>query len=110
VPNARLGSITSGTASVAGVSHGGANRPVELAPALLPAPFDVDGVEAGRRVAFDVRGKLELSGVDDLLESLREALDPLGPRLLGALERHAHGDAFQRKTLFSLSKKLSSFL
>jgi hypothetical protein len=83
---------------------------VELAPPVLPTRLDVDGFEPRRRLALDVRRELELVVTDDLLEALGEALDPLGPSLLRAGERNADRDAPQRKTLFSLSKKPSSFL
>ena len=75
-----------------------AHRPVELAPALLPARLDVrrraDPAAPRRRRTPRARARPR---DDELLEALREALDPLRPRLLGALERHADGDALQRK-------------
>jgi hypothetical protein len=83
---------------------------VELAPPVLPTRLDVDGIEPRRRLPFDVRRELELVDTDDLFEALGEALDPLRPSLLRARERNADRDALQRKTLFSLSKKPSSFL
>jgi hypothetical protein len=83
---------------------------VELAPPFLPTRVDVDGIEPRRRLTFDVRRELELAGADDLLETLRKMLDPLRASLFRARERDADGDALQRKTLFSLSKKPSSFL
>jgi hypothetical protein len=83
---------------------------VELAPTFLPTRLDFDRIELRRRLTFDVRRELELVGADDLLEALWKALDPLRASLLRARERDADGDALQRKTLFSLSKKPSSFL
>jgi hypothetical protein len=86
------------------------HRPVELTPPLVPTRLHFDAVEPRRRLTFDVRRELELVVTDDLLEALGEALDPLGPSLLRAGEWNADRDPLQRKTLFSLSKKPSSFL
>src|SRR5262249_28950532 len=84
-----------------------ANRPVELAPSLLPAGLDVGDLRPARRLPVGIRRELELAAVLALLEAVRVPLEPLGARPLRARERDADRHALQRNALFSLSKKPS---
>src|SRR5262249_55389321 len=92
------------------------HRPVEGAPALLPAGLDVVRTRA-RESSPDALPARAVRGPDQLeravalhfLEAAGEQLDERRPRFLGPLERDLNGDAPQRNALFSLSKKLSSW-
>ena len=120
VPKARPGSTTTASASAGGElprrpdpQRADPNRAVELAPAVLPAGFDLDRV-ARRESAEDtlagipVGGQLELAGMLDLLEAFRGELEEPRAKLLGRLRRDSDRGADQRNALFSFSKKPSS--
>jgi hypothetical protein len=83
---------------------------MEVAPPLLPARLDVLDERVRRRLRVRVGDELELRTERTLLETLREALEPLRARLLGARERNPNSDSSQRNALFSFSKKPSSCL
>src|SRR5207244_8017267 len=97
-----------------------AHRPVEVAPAVLPARFDVGRARAAEGVpeAFlaggvGVRNELGRTASLDLLESAREQLEHHGAGLLQPLVGDLDADSAQgaqRKALFSFSKKPSSGL
>src|SRR5438128_2679778 len=94
------------------------DRPVERAPALLPAVLDVgplrgtEGVpEALLPARVGVGRELERVVVIDLLEAVREELDHDRPRLLAAAQRYGHrhaAEAGQRKKFRTRSKNPSS--
>src|SRR5438105_5591478 len=94
------------------------NRPVKIAPAILPARGNVSGrdraegsPEALLAAGVGVRRELDAVRKVSLLEPLREELEHDGARDLGAAGRDDRGDAPerpQRKALFSLSKNPSS--
>ena len=94
------------------------HRLVERLPAIFPAGLDPLGRDLGESPAqrlLDLRpavdGQLELVREIPLLETVRGELQQLRPRLLGPLERYAHGDpeqVGQWKTPFSRLNRLSS--
>jgi len=95
------------------------DRPVERAPAVIPAVLDVGRVCAAEHVpqpllALRVRVRRELDAAValDLFESLGKELEHRRARFLDAIEGDLDGDSAQprqRNALFSLSKKLSSW-
>ena len=90
------------------------DRPVELAPAILPARLDLvptrvrEAPRARARRGVAVGGELELAGTLDLLEALRRELEEPRTQLLGRSSGRADRGADQRNALFSFSKKPSS--
>ena len=89
------------------------DRAMELAPAVLPARFDLGSCRIGEGgedslAGLSVRGQLELARMLDLLEPVRGELQEPRAELLGRLGRDADRGADQRNALFSFSKKPSS--
>jgi len=94
------------------------HRPVEVAPAVLPARLHIlplgsaEGpTHAHLAVGVGVRRQLDPAPGLALLEALREELEQLRPRLLGALRRDGDADPAQGAQLNALrsrSKKPSS--
>jgi hypothetical protein len=95
-----------------------AHRPVERAPAVLPAVLDVGAATVAEErpqalLARGVRvgGELDALRLLDLLEALGKELEHGRARLLDAVAADFDRDAAQRaqrNALFSFSKKLSS--
>ena len=96
-----------------------AHRPVECAPAVLPALLDVGRARAaeGRpepllAARVGVGDQLDAAGGLPLLEALGEELEHQRAAVLGLRGADGHGDPAQaqRNALFSLSKNPSSLL
>ena len=94
------------------------HRSVELAPAVLPARLDVGDVRVRKRLSdrgfpggVDVRRKLDVAAVVDLLEAVRRKVEKACDRVLALRPRNAQRDPdepAQRNALLSRSKKPSS--
>jgi hypothetical protein len=93
------------------------HRPVEIAPAFLPAARNVLGGDLAERGpepllagVVGVGDQLEAVRVVELLESLREELEHQRAGLLGAFSGNRRGDPAQaqRNALFSFWKNPSS--